>query len=1354
MNKKFSTLVASVLLAGAMGTVDAANYAKFTKVPTAAEKVTGKNYYQLTDNSNKVLAMLPVSNGQYELKMVATDDADATDLRYTLWQIVTSGNAEAGYSYSFVNYATNMYLAVSPNDAALLAKGGTIAAPTANVKVGGNVNVWKWVSAPDLNGGFANEHTALTSSFGTARDSVVILSAGTNAVGAVKYAAKDFNTTPTTGALSVIPADPAAIVLGADDLNSMLWKGDATGKMKLTFTDDVKGGNPAAVNLFTKQAYKAVPAVGFPANYTSVAEDVTASAKWTLGYTMDQNNAGELDNEYKDMFEKEAAYYNANAKAVFANAIKALLDKDEDGSTDYHTAVWGAYQGVGENVQGAAQGAEPLTLKDITDQIDKVDLAKVKAIQNITGLDKVSDEVLSSTLAAFKSALVSSLSAHAFNKGFNGVPQTVYTELLGTDQEMDQIIKAQDYAAKVKEYVTAEESAEEAYEKAVATAHTAFDKGAAKHGWISLQANDLKGDDATYLAVDTSFLTKDAGAKHLAFAVKNFKDKNVRPNNEDRTRMDLNGRFNFQFVWHPASDSIVIRTAGFAKKADATPYWSMMNAKENPNDLGMWRANIAAKGNKYERTAISAKNEGYELNLVKIAVLADNHREVTVGSSEFTSEKDVPVSTINTRISLNAGSQYELATLPSGVYFFNLSTGVAAKKYDNGKYYVAKFCGNNTDYEAEETTQLYGVAQDFGHMPRTQWVVVQNPGVAGQQTVNIYNREFPTMKYENIQLYKGGDKKVFTMFGFPTISVGDTLSYALAADVKPLAGVLTDAYLGYYKPNKENEFKLNRMTMDYFSGIQLGNFVDVAPTANDTTVRVDVKGNKATFQLVPSADAKYGYEGSVAPQLYRRYYTIKVYDGNKLVNDAKWIARDVANENTYKVTANAAEAVKFYLKENNQIVTEEGDTLCYHALVDFDNAARVGVRDGSLKFSIEGVCSEERVATFHVDYDQSIIYRELKGNETTAVAEGVEPFSAPCVANFFRARIADKQYLFESANQAQFNETGKGINFLGVRYEGGQFNDSTAMYVDTADVRNPYRPQYMLAVGTEIVAEGKYCPIHGFNAGCKEEHLLDVPAQVWGRYLINAQDSLNNAANGADYQWEKQYTRLSFVHAMHTGDTLIVFKNGEYPLTNEGHKDYLKAMEWARAAAANTVTPNENDYVYVMNVKDRNGNNATKAFAQDYANYKFMFRLVDDKDTRDFIIENHDNAWGLHNDTYTAAENTGEYRAIKVQNGVPVIARFTSASEGMLNAEWWNIDERCTIPTANEGIEASEVSVVAANGAVIIKGAVGKNVVITNVLGQTIANTVLSSDNATIAAPAGVVVVAVEGEAAVKAIVK
>ena len=60
----------------------------------------------------------------------------------------------------------------------------------------------------------------------------------------------------------------------------------------------------------------------------------------------------------------------------------------------------------------------------------------------------------------------------------------------------------------------------------------------------------------------------------------------------------------------------------------------------------------------------------------------------------------------------------------------------------------------------------------------------------------------------------------------------------------------------------------------------------------------------------------------------------------------------------------------------------------------------------------------------------------------------------------------------------------------------------------------------------------------------------------------------------------------------------------------------------------------------------------------------------------------------------------------------------------------------------------------AVNGNFKIVGAQVKMVVIYNMLGQTVANTVITSSDATIAAPQGVVVVAVEGEEAVKAIVK
>ena len=63
-------------------------------------------------------------------------------------------------------------------------------------------------------------------------------------------------------------------------------------------------------------------------------------------------------------------------------------------------------------------------------------------------------------------------------------------------------------------------------------------------------------------------------------------------------------------------------------------------------------------------------------------------------------------------------------------------------------------------------------------------------------------------------------------------------------------------------------------------------------------------------------------------------------------------------------------------------------------------------------------------------------------------------------------------------------------------------------------------------------------------------------------------------------------------------------------------------------------------------------------------------------------------------------------------------------------------------PTSNDKIAAeSAISVIANDGTVTIQGAAGKSVVISNILGKVVAETVLSSDNATIAVPAGIVAV-------------
>ena len=80
--------------------------------------------------------------------------------------------------------------------------------------------------------------------------------------------------------------------------------------------------------------------------------------------------------------------------------------------------------------------------------------------------------------------------------------------------------------------------------------------------------------------------------------------------------------------------------------------------------------------------------------------------------------------------------------------------------------------------------------------------------------------------------------------------------------------------------------------------------------------------------------------------------------------------------------------------------------------------------------------------------------------------------------------------------------------------------------------------------------------------------------------------------------------------------------------------------------------------------------------------------------------------------------------------------------------------EKDDMVTSNDEVSVEGVSVVATNGAVTIQGAAGKSVVITNILGKVVAETILTSDNATIAVPAGIVAVAVDGEEAVKVVVK
>ena len=262
--------------------------------------------------------------------------------------------------------------------------------------------------------------------------------------------------------------------------------------------------------------------------------------------------------------------------------------------------------------------------------------------------------------------------------------------------------------------------------------------------------------------------------------------------------------------------------------------------------------------------------------------------------------------------------------------------------------------------------------------------------------------------------------------------------------------------------------------------------------------------------------------------------------------------------------------------------------------------------------------------------------------------------------------------------------------FLGMEHV-ADADMKAAILADTAYVRdNTYRPQYLLAVGTNIV--DKVWDNHP-NSPSKP-HLVSQDT-VYGRFLVNMVDSA--IVYGVDkksnpYIWEElngnPYFKLAFIDGYHTTDTL-----------------YLNTAKQQTKIALD--------------------NNKDKVCT-------FAFRYTDE--SREGVkIET----------AYGPADNQGNRSRgwLKYQNNVPVVTNdYEDAHVFLVNTE---VEEA---PTANEEIAAGNVVVAGTNGAVVVKGAEGKNVIVSTILGKVVANEVVSSDNVTIAAPAGVVVVSVDGE--------
>ena len=754
--------------------------------------------------------------------------------------------------------------------------------------------------------------------------------------------------------------------------------------------------------------------------------------------------------------------------------------------------------------------------------------------------------------------------------------------------------------------------------------------------------------------------------------------------------------YRFQFIKNLANDSVWVRSLVEAVELSEKTEKNVYNDKR----VGAytkwgwswdWTLNVPTSVDPGKRA--NGVNNGDGMNVVLSHCTLEGETEKVI--TFYTCDEGNPADNYVNLLAYDGVSQ-NYTTIAGGYYTISVK-GTDKKAYHN-------FCGDNA-LSAE-------ALQEYTHMPAYQWVVepvIKNGEMTAVSPVTVTNREtgkpFPGNSY--VQFVK---------------------AEGLAANEIDLGGTIyvfnriEPTEFGYYNGIAEDEAELETYRLTYLSGLAAaGANLEVGLTA-DEVLKVGAEG--VDFTLVPTTKEPQTY--GVEEELERVAY--------KLMANGKYVVNN-ASENgvvKYMLTDDEENASVFYLKENNCV-----DGTHYYALLEIvqpelrsandDDCTylKAGVDDVTAELRPECACCWDVVATrtsaFALTKSTTPLYRRLG---VTNAEDGLADLTVQN-AKIFRVNATAKEYLYEDANSVY--SAGKGINFLGV--EGKGDNKLAAITVDTAYVRNETTmPQYLFVMGYKYHEAGMMCPENDEHNDADYiakfgdcGHKVPTQAYATGRYLVNFADSVAVDEIKADYIWNNKYTRLGFVEAKHIGDTLVIYRNGQ-PST----------------AAADSIFLGDNKH-----------NKKTDAAALHAAhengikNAVFALRLTGTGEA-DFLIE-------TEGDKKIPSQYKGAWVAIK--NGVPVVANYASYTDAIADAEIFNIEATTEEATANEAIEAAGVQVIGGQGVVTVQGAAGKVITVADILDRTIANQVAASDNVTIAAPAGVVVVAVEGEAT-KVVVK
>jgi hypothetical protein len=528
----------------------------------------------------------------------------------------------------------------------------------------------------------------------------------------------------------------------------------------------------------------------------------------------------------------------------------------------------------------------------------------------------------------------------------------------------------------------------------------------------------------------------------------------------------------------------------------------------------------------------------------------------------------------------------------------------------------------------------------------------------------------------------------------------------------------------------------NLKVLDYFD-------YTISNKANDYVV-LDKQGRYAVIDTTVVKDPEKVKKVALTEEIDKFYLRFSYVD-NPGANETEYYAL------VDRIKKNAFDAI--FRLTGVTLVPSLGDNS--HTASEEYGGVSLSINDLTLFAEPQIKTLANRVSTYAIEPVKEELYRRF---DKDGLRDRTEEGDNPGLVEFFRNRNYEFEYLFEDCESIYTTNRVDDPHYLGVEnkednkhdVETGKRKDlhSYSFYVDTAYVNRgtgTIKPQYLLVVGAEINLAGRGCSECGDT--------VEYTPYVSGRFLFNAtslarKDGLYNQSIIDDnYGWEK-FDRLIFVEAIHKGDSLYILNGVDLAAAGYTLTDVITGQPYVNFETIVKDVKDEKTKIEIVPLDDNK-----------HKDYVFSFRFVEKQLLNDgtpnpiasnkFLIESE--STDRSGDPVIAPLNGGW---IKIQNGVPVISRG-AYNDPIVDAEEWNAATTTAPAVANEPVvQASNVSVIAGVGSVTIQNASGKKVAISNILGQTLVSAILTSDQVTVSVPKGVIVVAVEGENAVKAVVK